>query len=78
LKDKAMTVLPGNNETQREMFLRTQSFKAHISSLDTTLPILTVNHSGIINALKSTAVNDDGSLDVQGHVGLCSVHVINV
>jgi Histidine phosphatase superfamily (branch 1) len=30
LKHKAMTVLPGNNETQREMFVRTESFKHQI------------------------------------------------
>jgi broad specificity phosphatase PhoE len=70
-------VLPGSNESKAELFERIRLFRETVKS-ESELPIVVFSHSNVINAFKSSKVNEDGKLDVTGHVYLGSVHQIDI
>lgn len=77
-----MEKLPGNHETDAELFNRANLFKqqmiARHEQLDGTPVTICVTHSGMVTALKSTRVLENGKLDVVNSVHLCSAHTIMV
>ena len=72
-------MLPGSNESHAELLVRSNKFKNEtLSNIKSDVPILVVTHSGMVNALKSDSIKENGKLNNGGHVELCSKHVIKV
>lgn len=60
VKEKALKVLPGRNESYADLLVRSNKFKSEtLTRIDTQLPIVVVTHSGMVNALKSEYITDD-------------------
>lgn len=62
LKMLAMEKLPGTHETDSELLARAKSFKSQLIKTEKN-PILCITHSGMVNALRSNYVTEDGRLD---------------
>jgi broad specificity phosphatase PhoE len=72
-------VLPGSNETFADLLERANRFKSEtLSQLSAKEPIVVITHSGMVTALKSDHITDQGKLNVRGHVELCSFHEIEI
>ena len=54
--------MPGTHETDSELLARAKSFKSTITPFG-NMPILCITHSGMVNALRSNDITDDGRLD---------------